>query len=339
MRPSSALNKSLLVAALCTLASLVSSSALAADLAGPLWEVSPAAIQRQMAADPAVATVRDSANHLSYRGGSLFGQPVQSWRYASPSVHQPPQLAVHFAATASATAYKDLHRLLAQAYGRPDEFQDAARRDALWTPGPSATFPGFTTNVLLTAIASGRDQRIELTFYDAPTPPGTPGSTLRYSLQHDPHPTPGQLDDYQRITDAMDRAVRFYERYTVGITKTDTVFLDPTEATAEGNINGNIQFGPRDISLRTALHEISHTVGIGTTTQYHRLTVNGQFIGKHALAQLRAITGDDHAILHADTWHFWPYGLNNPGEDLSIWDYVYHCQMVSAILQDLREFR
>ena len=136
----------------------------------------------------------------------------------------------------------------------------------------------------------------------------------------------------------MDRAVRFYDEFTVGIVKTDTVFLDPNEETAEGNINGEIHFGPRDISLRTALHEISHTVGIGTTPPYHRLTVDERFIGKHALAQLRAITGEEHLILHADTWHFWPYGLNNPGEDHSIWDYIDHCRMVSAICQDIREF-
>ena len=322
------------------LVSLAATPTWAADLAEPPWEVPSAIIQRQMAADPAVATVRDSASHLSYRGGSLFGQPVQSWRYTLASAHQPPQLAVRFAATAAAVAaYTDLHRPLVQANGTPDEFQNDARRDALWTTGPSKAFPGLTRNVLLTAITSGREQRVELTFYDAPTPPDVTRSALHYGLQRDPHPTPAQLDAYRRITDAMDRAVRFYEKYTVGLTKTDIVFLDPSEETAEGNVNGNIQFGPGDISLRTALHEISHTVGIGTTPAYHRLTINGRFVGKHALVQLRAITGDDHAILHADTWHFWPYGLNNPGEDHSIWDYIYHCQMVSAILQDCREVR
>ncbi len=320
---------------LSTLIGLAGASASAAELTEPRWEAAPAVIQRQMAADPAVATVRDSANHLSYRGGTLFGQPVQSWRYTLPSSYQSPQLAIRFASA----SYPDLQSLLVQANGSPDEFQNDTRHDALWTTGSSDVFPALTRNVLLTANTAGRDQHVELTFFDTPTPPPAARSALRYTLQRDPHPTPAQLDAYQHITDAMDRAVRFYEKYTVGITKTDTVFLDPAEETAEGNINGNIQFGPRDISLRTALHEISHTVGIGTTTQYHRLTVNGQFTGKHALAQLRAITGDDHAVLHADTWHFWPYGLNNPGEDHSIWDYIHHCQMVSAILQDLREFR
>ena len=64
-----------------------------------------------------------------------------------------------------------------------------------------------------------------------------------------------------------------------------------------------------------------------------------RFIGKHALAELRVHhRRRARLILHADTWHFWPYGLNNPGEDHSIWDYIHHCQMVSAILQDCREY-
>ena len=310
-----------------------------ADLAEPPWEAPATTISRQMAADPAVATVKDSADHLSFRGGTLFGQPVQAWRFTLASPGKPPQLAIRFAPSANGGVSPDPAALLVGKYGLPDEFQDATRRDALWNPGPSAAFPGMTQNILLTVVAAGRDSRVELTFFDTPTPSGSPRSHLHYTLRHAPQPTPAQLDAYRRITGAMDRAVRFYERYTVGIVKIDEVFLDPLEATAEGNISGNIQFGPNDISVRTALHEMAHTVGIGTTPAYHRLTVNERFIGKHALAQLRAITGDDQAVLHADTWHFWPYGLNNPGEDHTIWDYIHHCQMVSAILQDCREVR
>ncbi len=290
-----------------------------------------------MAADRSVVAVKDSANHLSYRGGTFAGQPVQSWRYTLAASGRTPQLALRFAA--SDTTFATLRRLLTEASGPPDEFRSDTRRDALWTRGPSEVDAGQTRHILLTSLAPGRDRRVEMTFFDGPTPVGAPRSELRYVLRRDPHPTPAQVDAYRRIAEAMDGAVRFYEKFTVGLVKNDVAFLDQAEATAEGNVNGNIRFGPTDISLRTALHEMSHTVGIGTTPEYHRLTVNERFIGKHALAQLRAITGDDHAILHADTWHFWPYGLNNPGEDHSIWDYIYHCQMVSAILQDCRELR
>ena len=315
------------------------SFARAADPADPPpWEAPAAVIVRQMAAVPAVAAIKDSAGHLSYRGGTLFGQPVQTWRFTPAASGRGPELAVRLAAVDD-DADTALAALLTGKHGPPDEFRDDTRRDALWNAGPSAAFPGQTQNLLLTVVAAGRDHRAELTFFDSPTPGGASRTALRYTLLRDPHPTPAQFDAYRRIADSMDRAVRFYERWTTGIVKSDAVRLEPSEATAEGNVNGNIQFGPTDISLRTALHEMSHTVGIGTTPEFHRLTVNEHFVGKHALAQLRAITGDDHAVLHADTWHFWPYGLNNPGEDHSIWDYIHHCQMVSAILQDCRELR
>ena len=316
-----------------------SRTASATDLDGLAWESPSAATLRELPTTPGVRAVRDSAGHLGYLGGTLAGQPVQSWRFTLPADNRLPRLAVRFDAAANA-AFSDLHRLLADKYGTPDEFENAARRDALWTLGPSAVLSGQTRHALLSDFTSGRDAHAEVVFFELPTPSAdAPRSDVRYTLRRDPHPTPAQLDAYHRITDAMDRAVRFYNEFTVGIVKTDTVFLDPNEETAEGNINGEIHFGPTDISVRTALHEISHTVGIGTTPPYHRLTVDERFVGKHALAQLRAITGEEHLILHADTWHFWPYGLNNPGEDHSIWDYIDHCQMVSAALQDCREVR
>ena len=332
------MNKPSVVAALCLLLALaVAPAASALDLDALAWESPAAVIQHAMAAAPGVASVRDSAGHVSYAGGAFAGQPVQTWRFTVAADDRLPRLALRFT---PAAAPAGVQRLFAEKYGPPDAFEDDSRRDSFWTLGPSAVLPGQSRHALLTVFNSGRDPHAELVLFDSPAPsPGIPRSDVRYTLRRAPNPTPAQLDAYRRITDAMDRAVRFYNEYTVGIVKTDTAFLDPDQETAEGNINGEIHFGPRDISLRTALHEISHTVGIGTTPPYHRLTVDERFIGKHALAQLRVITGEDHVILHADTWHFWPYGLNNPGEDHSIWDYLDHCHMVSAICQDLREFR
>ena len=58
-----------------------------------------------------------------------------------------------------------------------------------------------------------------------------------------------------------------------------------------------------------ALHEISHTLGIGTHPQWGNFVEDGKWTGKHALAQLKEFDGED-AVLHADRQHFWPYGLN-----------------------------
>jgi hypothetical protein len=111
--------------------------------------------------------------------------------------------------------------------------------------------------------------------------------------------------------------------------------------TADGNINGSLRFGSNTtyMDYRTCLHEISHTVGIGQASNWSSFISNGLFTGTNANAQLRAIDarlampGDGK--LHADTQHFWPYGINQQSEVKSEADLIAHCQMVVAIRQDL----
>ncbi len=62
---------------------------------------------------------------------------------------------------------------------------------------------------------------------------------------------------------------------------------------------------------------------------------NGQWTGSNAVATLRALTGDPNAVLHADSQHFWPYGLNQPSEVTSQDDYVRHVTIVVALRQDM----
>ena len=133
----------------------------------------------------------------------------------------------------------------------------------------------------------------------------------------------------------MDRAVQYYNCYT-NITKAETVVYEPTVATADGNINGTIRFGQTEyMEYVTAMHEIAHTVGIGTDSHWPSLVVNGIFTGQHATDQLRAITGNATDQLSADTQHFWPYGLNYTSEVHSEADVVDHCLMVIAIRWDM----
>src|SRR5581483_4567238 len=59
----------------------------------------------------------------------------------------------------------------------------------------------------------------------------------------------------------------------------------------------------------TALHEIAHCLGIGTSPNWGKFVKDGKWTGKYGIAQLKALDGDD-AVLHCDRQHFWPYGLN-----------------------------
>lgn len=133
----------------------------------------------------------------------------------------------------------------------------------------------------------------------------------------------------------MDTAVRYYNCYT-NINKSINVSYVPSVATADGNINGSIRFGSTASMNRvTAMHEISHTVGIGTASNWSSFVVGGKFTGANALAQLLAIPNRLADTIGADTQHFWPYGLNYESEGQNESDLIAHCQMVVAMRKDL----
>lgn len=159
---------------------------------------------------------------------------------------------------------------------------------------------------------------------------------VTYTLVRAANPTAAQQAAYTLITAAMDSAVWYMNQYTT-FTKAITVTYVPSVATADGNINGSIRFGANTYYMNqaTALHEIAHTVGVGTSSVWwNTLIVSGIYTGTNATQLLRTITGDPAAQIHGDNQHFWPYGLNYPTEVTSVFDYIYHCQLLEAMHAD-----
>lgn len=158
---------------------------------------------------------------------------------------------------------------------------------------------------------------------------------VTYTLQRAANPTADQLDAYSRITTAMNAAVAMYNGQTT-LSRQLTVQYVPSIVTADGNMNGNIRFGSNRsyMTQRTAMHEIGHVMGVGQSTRYKSLVVNGYFTGSNALAMLRSMVGESPAsVLHADQQHFWPYGLNYENE----WSTVNgqrQARIVAAMKQD-----
>ena len=158
---------------------------------------------------------------------------------------------------------------------------------------------------------------------------------VSYTLQRVVSPTATQRAAYTKIRAAMDKAVSYYNCYT-NISKALRVEYAPNVATADGNINGNIRFGAEStFEYSRALHEIAHTVGIGTAPRWQSLLRDGVFVGKNATAKLRSLSGKSDDVVHADRQHFWPYGLNYASELKSEADVIGHCQMVVALREDL----
>jgi hypothetical protein len=165
---------------------------------------------------------------------------------------------------------------------------------------------------------------------------GCPGSgQFTYTLEMASSPTQDQQEAYALITAAMDEAVSYYNCYT-DITMHVTVYYDPGVPTAQANWYGPISFGGRDyMNYITAMHEMAHCVGIGTTSEWRSRIVNGIFTGANATQVLREITGDPSAELHGDSQHFWPYGLNYVSEVTGEEDLINHCKIIVAIRLDL----
>jgi hypothetical protein len=133
------------------------------------------------------------------------------------------------------------------------------------------------------------------------------------------------------ITDAMDAAVSFLNKHA-RFRKHVTANNSPGTPTADANYDGWINWGGT-INRRVALHEIGHTLGIGTHSQWMANIKDGKWTGRHALKQLREFDGPD-AVLYADRMHFWPYGLNFDNESSPESDLRF-VKMVEAFRKDL----
>lgn len=158
---------------------------------------------------------------------------------------------------------------------------------------------------------------------------------VSYTLETAPSPTSDELAAYAAIRKAMDSAVGYYNRYT-SLRKSLHVQYNSGVATADGSSNGTIRFGSSRsyMQVGTAMHEIAHTVGIGTTSAYTALMVGGQWQGPEGIAALKALDGDA-AILKGDGMHFWPYGINYESEVKGVATLVGHCTVVQAMYQDM----
>ncbi|HET9517546.1 MAG TPA: cellulose-binding domain-containing protein [Actinoplanes sp.] len=214
--------------------------------------------------------------------------------------------------------------------------------NATVTAGFSATYSGTNTPVSvfrLNGVSCGGPVAVT-------TPPTTPPTTappsdcpatgrLSYSLRRSASPTAAETDAYNRISSAMDQALRVYNCFLT-ITKTIPVSYDPNVATADGSYDGGIRFGKTWTMVQaTAQHEISHVLGVGTYWNWRPHVVGGRWTGSRATSLIRSLTGNSAAIVNCDNQHFWPYGLNQASEAKSAQDYVNNVKLVVALRQDM----
>jgi hypothetical protein len=160
--------------------------------------------------------------------------------------------------------------------------------------------------------------------------------SITYVLEKAAAPTADELDAYTRIQKAMDSALFHYNRLTT-LRKALRVQYVPGVPTADANSNGVMRFGSNRsyMVVITAMHEMSHTLGVGTTPEYAKILVGGLLQAPKANAALRAATNDPTAQMKGDAMHMWPYGLNFASEVKSVGDLEIHCRIMEGLHQDM----
>ena len=159
---------------------------------------------------------------------------------------------------------------------------------------------------------------------------------VTYVLHKSSNPTADEQDAYKRITTVMDSAVKLYNTYS-HLSKYINVYYSPGVPTAEASSNGDLRFGENRsyMVVPTAMHEMGHTMGIGTTSEYWAACQDGVFRNDKVQEKLRELSGKPSDELHCDRQHIWPYGLNRASEVESEKDLIIHVQLVEFIYQQL----
>lgn len=136
--------------------------------------------------------------------------------------------------------------------------------------------------------------------------PGQNMGDVTYTLAIDPNIDPVP---YQMIKEAMDSACMYFSKYTP-FAYNIYVYYNAGIPTAQANYHGSIGFGAntRYMWVGTAMHEMCHWFGSGTTNEWLAKMVNGVWTGSATSALMG--TG----VIHGDAQHFWPYGINQKEE-------------------------
>jgi hypothetical protein len=159
----------------------------------------------------------------------------------------------------------------------------------------------------------------------------TVSAAITWTLAKASNPTADQLDAYTKIEAAMKLAVARYTKFS-DASKVIKVAYAPGVPTAEANYNGDLRFGSNRsyMNQRTAMHEISHTLGIGQTAAFNTKCTSGDW--KTALPLLRSWDGPS-AVINCGGGHIWPYGLNYDTE-WSETNADRHVKLIEAMLTD-----
>jgi hypothetical protein len=138
-----------------------------------------------------------------------------------------------------------------------------------------------------------------------------------------------------QVKAAIEEAVPIYNKYG-SFNKHLVVYYNSGVPTAQANYDGVITFGGSR-NTRVALHEMGHTVGVGTywgTPSYSSLMVGGVWQGFYGRKLAIEMESPYANGLRGDSVHIWPWGLNYDSED-SFLDRIKHVRIMAALRCDM----
>lgn len=141
---------------------------------------------------------------------------------------------------------------------------------------------------------------------------------------------------HRLIKEAMDSAMYYYNRYTP-FKANIWVYYSSGIPTAQASYHGSIGFGPEEryMFVGTAMHEMAHYFGSGTTNAWKNLCVGGVWQGAKGQALCQQLTGQTLKVdNNSNPQHYWPTGINQREEVKSQKDLIDHAKVVKAMLID-----
>lgn len=147
-----------------------------------------------------------------------------------------------------------------------------------------------------------------------------PKGTITWSYD----PNGGSDDVNARITAAVEEAVEYWNNSTSISGYHVSCSYNAGVNTADCSYGGWVRVGPRVDYQRTGtlMHEMNHGVGVGQhsvwfgpSSKYRSGETTGDWLGVRATKLVRFLENDPSAMLHGDTQHMWPYGINGEHED------------------------
>ena len=146
-----------------------------------------------------------------------------------------------------------------------------------------------------------------------------PSGTVSYTLS-------GNVsgENRTRIDKAMSSAVSYFNQLTSIQGHSLSVNFGSGTPTAEASYGGWMRFGPSTSYQQTgtALHELGHTIGVGTHAMWYgpssplrETGSGGAWLGGRTTELLQFLDNDPASYLRGDATHVWPYGVNGAHED------------------------